>query len=174
MKCQQLNLSSAGGRMNHCIFSSDLRYRYTLTHDIDITATQLTVCWIGLNPSTADEDRMDPTLRRIRSFSLRQGFGRFIMCNLYAFRSSKPYRLREVSDPVGKENNFHISGSAWKSNLIVAAWGAITFKKERAQQVMKILEPIGVPVMCLGRTKEGHPRHPLFVRGDQELEVFSL
>jgi hypothetical protein len=82
--------------MNRCHFSSCRRYRYTLDHDWDnLVHTQGGyVAWIGLNPSTADEQQLDPTLRRVRSFSDRMGYRRLVMVNLFGFRSPFPEAVK--------------------------------------------------------------------------------
>ena len=75
-------------------------------------------------------------------------------------------------DPVGPENDDYIARAAEGAERIVCAWGAGCPWQYRPKAVLGML--LGAPLFCLGVTKDGHPRHPLYVRGDKELEPFSL
>lgn len=103
---------------NPCRFSPCRKYRYFLTHQWDGLFGWREIAFIGLNPSTADESQLDPTLRRIRGFCLSWGFNTFHMLNLFAFRSPDPRSLRSIADPVGPENDsvllsFREEGYLW-------------------------------------------------------------
>lgn len=158
--------------MNTCVFSPDRTYRYSLLHVMD-ESNQSMIAWIGLNPSTADENELDPTLRRVRAFSLREGFGRFVMINLYAFRSTDPKGLSIPVDPVGPENDRTIRATFGLADMVVVAWGAWNNGQDRKRQVMqdargaRMVYDKMFPMKCLGLTKGGEPRHPLYVRANQ-------
>jgi hypothetical protein len=77
---------------NECTFSPDRRHRYSLIHRINPLLGDRLIMWIGLNPSTADESQLDPTLTRIRSFSEREGYDGFWMANIFALRTPYPRR----------------------------------------------------------------------------------
>jgi hypothetical protein len=156
--------------LNPCRFSPDRRHRYTLLHTWDAPLSQGRIAmWIGLNPSTADEHDLDPTLRRIRSFTAREGFNGFVMTNLFAYRATDPRAMKAAVDPVGNENDRWLVRSARGAALIVAAWGTHGGFRGRDREVLTLLRESGRPVWCLGLTRAGFPRHPLYVGGDAPL-----
>jgi hypothetical protein len=134
-------------------------WRYSLTRDVAPLTGDGTCTFIGLNPSTADETKNDPTIRRCIDFARRWGFARLKMLNLYAYRATDPRELRDVWDPVGPYNDHTIALVVGGSDLIVCAWG-VHAAPERAAAVLGL---IAAP-HCLGVTKDGAPRHPLYVR----------
>lgn len=157
---------------NDCHFSRDRQYRYSLLHDWRDLVTQdrlQTCCWIGLNPSTADEEALDPTLRRIRDFSQRWGFSRFVMLNLFAFRATDPARMMTAKDPVGPENDETLVRHCRDAGMIVACWGAYGRHRNRDMRVLDILHDR--KLHCLGRNRDGSPRHPLYLPAGQLPEL---
>lgn len=125
--------------------------------------------FIGLNPSTADETRDDPTIRRCLGFARRWGHGGLEMLNLYGWRSTDPAPLwRDVADPVGPGNDEALSTVARDAARVVCVWGAFPRADARASQVLATLAAIGVAPMVLGWSAQGRPRHPLYVRADAE------
>jgi hypothetical protein len=157
---------------NDCIFSADRRYRYTLHHRWAELFEERCVMWIGLNPSTADEQALDPTLRRIRAFSTAWGYTAFAMTNLFAFRATDPRVMMMESDPVGPENDRVLVETARRCDLVVAAWGVHGDHLARAEAVCRLLE--GVTLVCLGITQAGSPKHPLYVRAAATLHDYKI
>jgi len=149
-------------------FSADRAYRYVLTRTWDATAPAVT--WIMLNPSTADAMKDDPTIRRCKAFARREGFGGMSVVNLFGLRATDPRTLREHPDPVGPANDWFLRLHAQAAPRAVAAWGAHGALRGRVAEVagMLAVSP-GVRLECLGVTKDGHPRHPLYVRSDAPL-----
>ena len=146
------------------VFSPCMTYRYSLKRiwgDI-----QKLVMFIGLNPSTADHEADDPTIRRCRGFAERWGYGGMIMTNLFGLRSTLPKTLRLVDDPVGEQTDAFLLGSASTAQLIVGCWGAGGSLLGRAARVRELIPRM----QCLGKTKGGEPRHPLYLRKDTVLE----
>lgn len=148
--------------------SDDEVYRYSLvrTWDEGETAT-----WIMLNPSTADALVDDPTIRKVVGFSQRWGFGSALVVNLFAYRATDPKQLPKVDDPIGPDNNVYLFGAMF-APLVVVAWGSTgdyASKYFRRQKVREIADKIGTPLRCLGVTKSGDPRHPLYVPYSTEL-----
>ena len=127
-----------------------------------------TVTFIGLNPSTADEYADDPTIRRCIGFARSWGFGRLKMLNLYAYRATDPLRLADTDDPVGPHNDCTISKVVGGSDLVICAWGV----RAGHDRAAKVLAFIGAP-HCLGLTKDGYPRHPLYVKADTLPQPFG-
>ena len=129
--------------------------------------------FIMLNPSTADASNDDPTIRRCISFAKREGAGAISVVNLFAFRATKPADMMQADDPIGPENNDHLR--EWVGHefgfakVVVAAWGA---NKMAADRFKKICDRGVIDTQywqCLGKTKSGAPKHPLYIKGDAPL-----
>ncbi|WP_281414458.1 DUF1643 domain-containing protein [Rhizobium sp. ARZ01] len=123
------------------------------------------IVWIMLNPSKADSVMDDPTVRRCMAFSRAWGYGGLNVVNLYAMCATTPDELRLVEDPVGPDNDSHIAEvctalAPMDRHTVVAAWGAHPLAQARARHVLSI---VGHDVDCLGMTRTGQPRHPLYV-----------
>jgi hypothetical protein len=128
------------------------------------------VAFIMLNPSRADATADDPTIRRCLGFARAWGFEALEVRNLFAWRSANPRALLAVPDPTGGRRGDRELRAAAAADLVVVAWGAwVPFTRDRA--ALALLG--GCRLMCLGRTRNGQPRHPLYVRGDTRLEVFE-
>lgn len=149
-------------------------YRYRLWREWDASLPR--ACFVMLNPSTADADTDDPTIRRCLGFARLWGCGRLDVVNLYALRATDPKVLSDHPDPVGPLNDEAIEQAAMGAWRIVAAWGSTVVKSGlsgtatartalRAGHVMGALVRIA-PVYALGTTASGQPRHPLYVKGD--------
>jgi hypothetical protein len=149
-------------------FSACERYRFDLVRQWGAGPT---VCFVMLNPSTADEREDDPTIRRCLAFARRESAGRLVVVNLFAWRATDPAALRSAVDPVGTETDRIIADHAVHADLVVCAWGVHGALLGRGADVMARLE--GLRLRCLGRTKDGHPKHPLYLRSDAALEVYS-
>lgn len=143
------------------VFSPCRVYRYTLRRVWDEALPS--VVFVGLNPSTADETLDDPTVRRCIGFARDWGFGTCVVTNIFAFRSTDPRGLLEIDDPVGPRNNHWIRRECAAAALVVAAWGVHGTLHERGAAVLRIMPPPHSPPHCLGMTKEGFPRHPLYL-----------
>lgn len=137
-------------------------YRYTLSRLWDDELPP--IAFVGLNPSTADATKDDPTIRRCIAFARRWNCGGLYMLNLFAFRATDPDDMKTASDPVGPENDRYILEIAKECPLVIAAWGTHGGMNRRDVHVMNLLE--NSLVSCLSKTKDGFPRHPLYVRGD--------
>lgn len=139
-------------------------YRYHLVRRWD-EGPVLTFCM--LNPSVADDQVDDPTLRRCIGFAKSHGYAGLEVVNLFALRSTDPRALRSHRDPVGPRNDEQLRSVA--SGTVVAAWGSHGFARERAAVVHELLVEAGARVLCLGRSRDGSPRHPLFMPADARL-----
>lgn len=135
-----------------------------------------TACWVMLNPSTADAELDDATVRKVVGFSSRWGFAAAEIVNLYAFRARDPKDLRAAErsgvDVVGPENDRWIVDAAYDARLVIAGWGAHeALGSPRFRQVAGLLGERGV--WCLGVSKSGQPRHPLMLGYDTEREPWE-
>ena len=141
-------------------FSECRTWRYSLSREL---AGDGVVAFAGLNPSTADEAHDDPTIRRCIGFAREWGFGRLDVVNLYAFRAGHPPDLWAAHDPVGPENDRVLAQVLDRAGLVIAAWGM----HARADRLIELAAVLGGrPLHALGVTKNGAPRHPLYVRAD--------
>ena len=125
--------------------------------------------FIGLNPSRADAERDDPTLRRIVGFARQWGFGSVTVLNLFARISPSPALLKRAADPVGPDNDRWLQGAQDGRAAIWLGWGNQGGWRGRDRQVLELLRQglVGEPhresrLLCLGLTALGQPRHPLY------------
>jgi hypothetical protein len=159
------------------IFSSCRTWRYSLVRTWN--PGRPPAMFIGLNPSTATETVDDPTVRRCIGYARAWGFGRLIMTNAFAYRSTDPTKLTQVklSEAVGPKNNAYLKALAWATSLgelghagvVVVAWGNHGALFGRDQEVRRVLDEAGVVPQCLGLNGTGQPKHPLYLRRDAEL-----
>lgn len=166
-------------------FSPDRKYRYALWRylggevelfsSVDPRAKLDTsyVAFICLNPSTADETIDDPTIRRCCGFVRDWGYKWFCMLNLFAFRATDPRDMINEVEPVGLENDRILLEIASKAGLVVAAWGVHGTLNHRCNIVSGLLEAHRVRLYCLGKTKEGHPKHPLYLPANLKAIPFN-
>jgi len=141
-------------------FSRDRRYRYRLWRRWDLSLPVVAFCM--LNPSTADEQRDDPTIRRCIGFAHDWGYGGVEIVNLFAFRATDPRALRHAADPVGCHNDRHLARAARRATLVVTAWGARADVR-RARRAMRVLSGQRRSLAHLGLTRSRQPRHPLYL-----------
>ena len=128
-----------------------------------------TVLFIGLNPSTADEKIDDPTIRRCINYAQKWGYGSLLMVNLFAYRATIPTVLKNVKNPIGNDNDLHITELLKKVDLAVAAWGNEGSLLNRDEDIKKIIPNL----MCLKINKSGQPAHPLYQKKDLKLIKYS-
>jgi hypothetical protein len=144
------------------------KYRWSLTHNWDISMQKPWCGWIMLNPSTADSTIDDPTIRRCVAFSQAWNFGGMRVVNLFSYRATKPEDMRVAADPIGEHGDKSIRALLYGvCPLVICAWGTGGGHLDRDLKVLDILrEDVGIKVGCLKLTKAGHPQHPLYVKGD--------
>lgn len=155
-------------RGGSAIISDDQRYRYVLYRVVG--KSERGVLWVMLNPSKADADQDDPTIRRCIAFTRRWGYGWMSVVNLFALRATDPNTIGHVGPEtaIGAENDYWIENEAPHASLIIAAWGAKSFGRKglfgRDAAVRRMLKQH--ELHHVGLTKNGqHPRHPLYVPG---------
>lgn len=154
------------------IISECEKYRYRLWRRWVTPPGQgqkMPVLWVMLNPSTADASIDDPTIRRCMAFSKAWGYDAMWVGNMYAIRSTDPGILAEVSadEARGPDNHKHLDQMSQESALIVCAWGA------PGGHLMPYTLATPGGTWCLGRTKHGAPRHPLYIAGMTPLQEFA-
>ncbi|ATX66869.1 DUF1643 domain-containing protein [Roseinatronobacter bogoriensis] len=150
-----------GDAASQAVYSPCTHYRYLLTREW--TAEQGRVLFVMLNPSTATERQNDPTVERCERRARALGFGAFRVCNIFAFRATDPRVMRAAPDPVGPANDAALAESAPWADRIICAWGTHGAYLDRGAQVESLLRATGQPLWHLGLTKDGHPKHPLYI-----------
>ena len=153
---------------NRCVFSPDRVYRYTLLHSWRglLDTEDRIACWIALNPSTADENQLDPTLRRIRGYSMRWGYNGFMMLNAFGFRATDPREMEAAADPVGPDNDKWLLYETAKADRVFCCWGTHAKLGGRQAHLLELLKDR--PLYYLRLTAGGFPSHPLYLPGDIE------
>lgn len=157
------------------VFSPCREYRYTLSRLTGVYrkgvtpglsfAPPPTCLFIGLNPSTADEEKNDPTVTRMLGFARAWGYERLVVCNIFAYRSTDPLNLYEQHEPVGPENDVAIHMEALAAAFIVCAWGNHGDLLQRGDKVRHDLRLLHT-LHALGHNAGGQPKHPLYLRAD--------
>lgn len=142
-------------------------YRYALWRTWDESRPR--VLFVALNPSTADHRSDDPTIRRCLGFARDWGFGSLAVANLFAFRTPEPRLLRLAAAPIGPRNDRWLSRLATDAQLTIVAWGGQGDFRGRAALVALRLHDCH----CLGVTRAGAPRHPLYVRRNVQPQPYS-
>lgn len=157
------------GVAGYATISTDGDYRYALTRSFGEPSAHAPVLFIMLNPSTADAEEDDNTIRRLTGFAKLWGRKGFCVGNLYAYRTKEPDVMHAQEDPVGPLNDWWLKELLDAHDAVVCAWGADA-DPERVQEFLKLAR--GRRLLCMGLTKKGHPKHPLFLRKDTELMVY--
>lgn len=148
-------------------------YRYLLYRRSDPAADagKGSLCaFVLLNPSTADANQDDPTIRRCIGYAKAWGHMHVVIANIFAYRATDPrelYRVHKAGvDPIGKNNDHVIAMLANTADELVCGWGAHGDFLGRGSQVKQIIARYRVAPKALRVTKDGHPSHPLYLPGD--------
>ena len=138
------------------------KYRYLLERKIS-TAPK-TALFIMLNPSTADATLDDRTIKKCRGFAERiNDVGLLQVINLFSYRSTDPWQLPHVEDPYGIENEKYQNDAIQRADIIICAWGAMNLSYAAANKMQEKLSKFPDKVFALDITKNGHPKHPLYI-----------
>ena len=151
-----VRLTEAGARFSRC-----RRWRYLLWRCWE--PSRPTANFLMLNPSTADELRLDPSCTRARNYAARWGFGAVLITNLFGWRATDPQEMKAAHDPVGAGNDGAILEAARRSALVVCAWGNHGAHQGRAAKVASLLRSNRIALKYLRMNSSGHPAHPLYL-----------
>ena len=146
-------------------------YRYLLWREWD--SKNKTVSFIMLNPSRADAEINDPTIKRCINFAKSWGYSRLEVVNLFAYRTSKPSLLRQATKPIGKDNDSYILKTAEGSDKIILAWGNHGTWQKQDLYVLQLLKN-HTHLYCFGVTKKGCPRHPLYLPSTSKPQRYAM
>jgi hypothetical protein len=157
---------SSDGLAERYLYSADMAYRYAYGRwwgAVDLATTDV---WVLLNPATGDtEQRRRPTLERCISRTRAAGLTGLVIVNLFAYRHTDPRTLRTAADPVGPAGDDTLRTLTAAAPRTIAAWGAGGRLHGRSQAVAPLLDR----PLCLGTTRHGEPRHPLYVSAEAPL-----
>lgn len=173
MSSMPMQITLLDGLVSNAVISDCGQYRYVLRRAGELpNPSSSVVLFVMLNPSTADAQFDDPTIRRCRAFARTWGCAGLTVANLYAYRATNPVELKTCPDPVGPDNDKWIGELAIKYRDVVCAWGA-NADPQRAAEVVRIFRKLKRRLLCLGTTQSGAPRHPLYVKGDTPLVEYN-
>ena len=167
-------------------FSDGEVYRYSLSRTWD--EDKKPCIFVGLNPSTADASKDDPTFRRCVGYAQREGFGGLVMLNIFAYRATNPNELYEVEDPIGRFNQdafmeeIQLLNTDYdrepKGALVVCAWGGHGTLMNQGEHALGWIEKElwthikGYRIACLGINLNHTPSHPLYLKKDAPLRDY--
>lgn len=156
--------------IGHAEFSACGNYRYLLTRRWGKrSARARTVCFIGLNPSTADANTNDATVRKCIAIADHLGFDQLKLVNLFAYMATEPKDLKLADNPVGENNDQYIEKACKDSAVVVACWGNHGLHLDRDVDVIKRHRR---RLQCLKMNVSGTPAHPLYLPTRSKLEKF--
>lgn len=153
-------------------FSACRRWRTLLWRRWD--AAKPAANFLMLNPSTADERKLDPSCTRARNYAGRWGFGAVVITNIFGWRATDPEEMKSVKDPVGAGNDAAIVKAAKQAELVVCAWGNHGAHMNRSDSVLALLRKNQIRVHALRVNGAGHPAHPLYLPQTLTPAVFLL
>jgi hypothetical protein len=157
------------------VMSACGRYRYRLERDGPGEGRTVVIM---VNPSTADAEEDDATIRKVKGFGRHNGWGRIIVGNLFAFRATDVRELGKVTNPVGPDNDGHLRGMMDEADRVVFAWGRISKIPKnwryRWRNVRDVALSAGKQPLCIGETTAcGHPPHPLILAYETPIVPWS-
>ena len=143
-------------------FSEDRKYRYSLWRAWGEMKPDRFAVFIGLNPSTADETKDDPTVRRCIGYARDWGYNALYMLNIFAYRATKPEEMLKAKDPIGPDNKTFLMEKTRHAGVVVAGWGAYGAHMDRCYEVRSLIKPLHY----LKLNKDMSPTHPLYLKKD--------
>lgn len=155
-----MELIETGAKFSKCRI-----YRYALWRVWDKSLPF--VMFIGLNPSTADETKNDPTIKRCIGFAKDWGYGGVYVVNLFAFRATLPKEMKLADKPIGPRNMSWLTKTSEKCDMIVGAWGNDGDHLNQSAAVISAFPKMH----CLNINKSGHPAHPLYQKASVKPKV---
>lgn len=148
------------------------KYRYLLRRTWDHAKPRTLI--VMLNPSTADAEIDDATIRSCIRLSKGLGYGSFEVVNLFAFRATDPAELQRADDPIGPLNDDVIEAAICRCDIAICAWGAHPMGGNRSGSIRALIRGHRPAVFCLGTTKSGAPKHPLYIKSGTPLQTFGV
>ena len=178
-QARELSGQNSNYDTNRWIYVPDFytEYRYILG-----TRGKRSLICVGVNPSTAEPDNLDNTLKSVERIALNNGFDSFLMFNVYAQRATRPQDMESVrNEKLHRENMEafrYALVAAGAEPTVWAAWGNIIemrpYLKECVSDMLCIGTEYGARWVTAGkRSVKGHPHHPLYLKKDSPLDTFD-
>jgi hypothetical protein len=123
-----------------------------------------------LNPSTADEVKLDPTCSRARNYAEQWGYGSLIVTNVFGWRATDPVDMKAQKDPVGPGNDAAIVRAAKEAAIVVCAWGNHGAFMERSARIRELLKKFELHALRVNGN--GEPAHPLYLPGKLKAQTW--
>lgn len=146
------------------------RYRYLLRRTWDPTKGRALI--IMLNPSTADAQIDDATIRSCIRLCREAGYGGFEVVNIFGLRATDPKELAEADDPIGPMNERTVIQAIMRCDRVICAWGAHPMAARKSQFLLGHIRSRRPAAWCFGKTKSGAPKHPLYIKSGTPLQQF--
>lgn len=159
------------GRSSVAVYSPCQAYRYALTRTWG-DGPRLNI--VMLNPSTADERRNDPTIERCERRARAAGYEAFRVTNLFALRATDPRDMKSHAAPIGPDCDAVLHAAVHWADMTLCGWGVHGAHLKRGAQVTADLRATGCTLQVLGLTRDGHPRHPLYVAYAQGFQPWQV
>ena len=154
------------------VISACGRYRYLLRRAWDHGKPR--ALFVMLNPSTADAEVDDATIRSCIRLSRSLGYGSFEVVNLFGFRATDPNALGTADNPVGPDNDRIAEAAITRCDVGICAWGAHWSAAGRSRRLFEMITAARPAAYCFGATKSGAPKHPLYIKSGTLLEVYHV
>lgn len=158
------------------IISACGTYRYRLERKLEGRGP--TVMFLMVNPSTADAETDDATIRKCAGFANRLSAHYMLVGNKFAYRATDIKALRGVADPVGPDNDKHLDDMLVDAEIVIAAWGSLNKIPEtlrsRWKDVVRLADQHKHKLRTIGVCADGHPKHPLMVGYDAPIKVWDV
>jgi hypothetical protein len=134
---------------------------------------------IMVNPSTADAEQDDPTIRKLKGFGERNDWGTIIVGNLFAYRATDVRKLSTCLDPTGPLNDEHLLAMIHQADRVIVAWGPSSkLPKPLRNRFRTIVDMAGFamrPLYSIGApAQDGHPKHPLMLAYAEPITPWSF
>lgn len=134
--------------------------------------------WLGVNPSTADAELDDASIRKLYGFGERLDIGEWWVGNMFAYRATDVRTLARIQDPIGSATDVYLAQMMDAADVVIAGWGSIGKVPLRLQgrwrDLVLLADERGKELMCWGTCGDGHPRHPLMLAYDTPLVPWEV
>ncbi len=172
----KVRIKLAEGIIGEAIISPCEKYRPSMSRDwTPQGASPKAVLWLGMNPSTANAFVSDPTCNRELIFSKDWGYTRYLKGNMLDYRATDPKSLpHDLTIARSEQNLPEILRMADEAEFVVMGYGKMHKRYHIIiRETIAAIQATRKPLMCLGLNKDGSAKHPLYLRKDTPLEVFS-
>lgn len=154
------------GTHRQAIYSPCMQYRYQLRaswSSPEIEDEPNDLCFIMLNPSTATEEKNDPTIERVERRARAGGYDGFVILNIFAYRATDPLNMKKFPEPIGPSNDWFLEDALMSERNIICGWGCHGIHQNRNKEILDLFKKHDRTPLALSWTSKGHPKHPLYI-----------